>query len=151
MFRENYQHPALLCEHSHQEISNMLDHFDLSLTSGSCACLLATILGPGLLTDAVGGVDVDEAEFSNLKQWKIVARSFRFAQGQQNVCVPCPCLTDAALWNKTCSSMGKCRNKFVFIFLFQGFFGYDSPIWAMIVSTTLENSKLTSAQQKLQT
>ena len=31
-----------------------------------------------LATDVVGGADLDEALFSNLKQWKILARSFLF-------------------------------------------------------------------------
>ena len=35
-----------------------------------------------LATDVVGGADLDEALFSNLKQWKIMARPFCFAQRQ---------------------------------------------------------------------
>ena len=35
-----------------------------------------------LATDVLGGADLDEALFSNLKQWKILARSFCFAQRQ---------------------------------------------------------------------
>ena len=35
-----------------------------------------------LATDVVGGAELDEALFSNLKQWKILARSFCFAQRQ---------------------------------------------------------------------
>ena len=35
-----------------------------------------------LATDVVGGADLDEALFSFLKQWKILARSFCFAQRQ---------------------------------------------------------------------
>ena len=41
---------------------------------GSKVCKLAT--------DVVGGADLDEALFSNWKQWKIMARSFCFAQRQ---------------------------------------------------------------------
>ena len=33
--------------------------------------------------------------FSNLKQWKILVRSFCFAQRQWSAGVPCPCVTDA--------------------------------------------------------
>ena len=35
-----------------------------------------------LATDVVGGADLDEALFSDLKQWKILAQSFCFAQRQ---------------------------------------------------------------------
>ena len=85
-----------------------------SLTSTGSACLLVTLFGRGLLntrsagapqknpwtpvyklaTDVVGGADLDEALFSNLKQWKVLARSFCFAQRPWSVCVPCPCVTE---------------------------------------------------------
>ena len=54
-----------------------------------------------LATAVVGGADLDEASFSDLKQWKILAQSFCFAQHQWSACVPCPCVTDARLRNET--------------------------------------------------
>ena len=50
-----------------------------------------------LATAAVGGADLDEALFSKIEQWKILTRSFCFAQRQWSACVPCPCVTDARL------------------------------------------------------
>jgi len=45
----------------------------------------------------VGGADVDEALFSNLKQGEILARIFLFAQRHWSLAVPCPCVTHVRL------------------------------------------------------
>ena len=107
------------------KISNMLPYRQLilcgkiaSLTSGSTACFLVTLFGHGLLnsharpknpqgsnvyklaSDVVGGADLDEALFSNLKQWKILARTLYFAERQWSVCVPCPCVIDEMKGNE---------------------------------------------------